>query len=169
MKARAGDRGSIVWIPSALYQGIWDADLGEQLPCQREPMNSKDPFAVAVVKSHVTVGHIPRKISSICSMFLRHGGTINCRVTASRRYSRDLPQGGLEVYTVRADVSRRCEGHSEGQQACELRAFLVSRYFYRQWTLRIRQFVVGVLLEVAVEGHLERKEAGSELAIIRVP
>ena len=60
-------------------------------------MNSKDPFAVAVVKSRVTVGHIPRKISSICSMFLRHGGTINCRVTASRRYSRDLPQGGLEV------------------------------------------------------------------------
>ena len=43
------------------------------------------------------------------------------------------------------------------------------RYFYRQWTLRIRQFVVRVLLEVAVEGHLERKEAGSELAIIRVP
>ena len=56
MKARAGDRGSIVWIPSALYQGIWDADLGEQLPCRREPTNSKDPFAVAVVKSHVTVG-----------------------------------------------------------------------------------------------------------------
>ena len=83
-----------------VYQGIWDADLGEQLPCQREPINSKDPFAVAVVKSHVTVGHIPRKISSICSMFLRHGGTINCRVTASRRYSRDLPQGGLEVPCV---------------------------------------------------------------------
>ena len=37
------------------------------------------------------------------------------------------------------------------------------RYFYRQWTLRIRQFVVRVLLEVAVEGHLQRKEAGSEL------
>ena len=82
------------------YQGIWDADLGEQLPCQREPMNTKDPFAVAVVKSQVTVGHIPRKISSICSMFLRHGGTINCRVTASRRYSRDLPQGGLEIPCV---------------------------------------------------------------------
>ena len=48
-----------------VYQGIWDADLGEQLPCQREPMNSKDPFAVAVVKSHVTVGHTPRKILTI--------------------------------------------------------------------------------------------------------
>ena len=77
-----------------VYRGIWNAALGEQLPCQREPMNSKDPFAVAVVKSQVAVGHIPRKISS---MFLRHGGTICCRVTGSRRYSQDLPQGGLEI------------------------------------------------------------------------
>ena len=38
-------------------------------------------------------------------------------------------------------------------------------YFYRQWTLRIRQFVVRVLLEVVVEGHLERKQAGSELHV----
>lgn len=83
-----------------VYQDIWDAAHGEELPCQREPMNSKDPYAVAVVKSQVTVGHIPRKISSICSMFLRHGGTICCRVTASRRYSQDLPQGGLEIPCV---------------------------------------------------------------------
>ena len=61
------------------------------------PERVYEPFAVAVVKSLVTVAHIPRKISSICSMFLRHGGTINCRVTASRCYSRDMPQGGLEI------------------------------------------------------------------------
>ena len=30
-------------------------------------------------------------------MFLLRGGTITCRVTASRRYSGDLPQGGLEI------------------------------------------------------------------------
>ena len=72
----------------------------ENICLARESMNSKDPFAVAVVKSQVTIGHIPRKISSICSMFLRHGGTIKCRVTASRRYSRDLPQGGLEIPCV---------------------------------------------------------------------
>ena len=29
--------------------------IGEQLPCTREPRNSKDPFAVAVVRSSVTV------------------------------------------------------------------------------------------------------------------
>ena len=31
--------------------------IGEQLPCTREPGNSKDPFAVAVVRSSVTVSH----------------------------------------------------------------------------------------------------------------
>ena len=59
--------------------------------------NYRDPFAVAVVRSGVILGHVPRKISSVCSMFLRRGGTISCRVTGGRRYSEDLPQGRLEV------------------------------------------------------------------------
>ena len=63
----------------------------------REVENYRDPFTVAVVRSGVIVGHVPRKISSICLMFLRQGGTISCRVTGSRRYSEDLSQGDLEV------------------------------------------------------------------------
>ena len=62
-----------------------------------EVENYRDPFAVAVVRSGVIIGHVSRKISSVCSMFLRRGGTISCRVTGGRRYSEDLPQGGLEV------------------------------------------------------------------------
>lgn len=80
-----------------VYQDHWDAAIGERLPCKREPGNRKDPFAVAVVRSRDTVGHVPKKISSVCSMFLLRGGTIHCRVIASRRYSGDLPQGGLEI------------------------------------------------------------------------
>ena len=45
----------------------------------------------------MTVGHVPRKLSSICSLFIRRGGSISCRVTGSRRFSEDLPQGGLEI------------------------------------------------------------------------
>ncbi len=59
--------------------------------------NTQDIYAVAVLKSGVVVGHLPRKISSICSLFLRCGGRIHCTVTAARRYSADLEQGGLEV------------------------------------------------------------------------
>ena len=47
-----------------VYKDIWEASAGEELPCQRENGNHADPFAVAIVQSGVTVGHIPRKISS---------------------------------------------------------------------------------------------------------
>ncbi len=50
-----------------------------------------------MVRASTTVGHVPRRISSICSIFLRRGGNITCTVTGSRHYSGDLPQGGLEV------------------------------------------------------------------------
>ena len=63
----------------------------------RELSNAADPFAVAVMKNSTVVGHIPRKISSLCSMFLRRGGSLTCQVVSFRRYSADLPQGGLEV------------------------------------------------------------------------
>ena len=53
------------------------------------------------MKEDTSVGGIPRKISSLCSLFLRKNGTIVCKVTGSRCYSGDLPQGGLEVpYTL---------------------------------------------------------------------
>ena len=56
-----------------------------------------DRYAVAVMKDAMLVGHLPRKISLICSLFLRRGGNIKCCVTANRCYSDDLPQGGLQV------------------------------------------------------------------------
>ena len=80
-----------------VYQEIWVASEGEVLSCMREVGNIQDPFAVAIKKSSTTVGHVPRKVSAVCSMFLRRGGSIMCQVIGMRRYSRDLPQGGLEV------------------------------------------------------------------------
>ena len=79
------------------YKDIWDATVGEQLQCQRENGNIHDIYAVSVQKSGVVVGYVPRKISSICSLFLRRGGAIHCIVTGTKRFSADLDQGGLEV------------------------------------------------------------------------
>ena len=42
------------------YKDIWETSVGEELPCQRVIGNRADPFAVAVIKSGQTVGHIPR-------------------------------------------------------------------------------------------------------------
>lgn len=81
-----------------VYQATWSAVIGEELNCIHEEGNVSDPFAVAVVRAGVTVGHVPRRISTICSVFLRRSGTgIKAVVTGPRRYSADLPQGGLEV------------------------------------------------------------------------
>ena len=53
-----------------VYKDMWDTAAGEQLHCKRELGNHQDPFTVVVVRSAVMVGHIPKKISSVCSMFL---------------------------------------------------------------------------------------------------
>jgi len=72
---------------------MWTAGIGEFLVCEREPMNSSDRYAVAVLKDDVVVGHLPRHLSRILSLFLFRNGTIDCVVTGVRRYSSDLPQG----------------------------------------------------------------------------
>ena len=80
-----------------IYQRVWDAAIGENLTCRQEPTNESDRYAVAVTKDGTVIGHLPRKVSRVCSLFLRRGGTISCVVTGPRRYSADLPQGGLEI------------------------------------------------------------------------
>ena len=38
-----------------VYEDIWSAVVGEELPCKRERTNTADPFAVSVVKEETTV------------------------------------------------------------------------------------------------------------------
>ena len=52
--------------------------------------------SVAVIKDDIVIGHLPRNISRVCSLFLCRG-VVLCTVTGSRWYSADLPQGGLEI------------------------------------------------------------------------
>ncbi len=40
------------------YKDIWTAAVGEELPCQRERANPRDPFAAAVLKDEAIVGHV---------------------------------------------------------------------------------------------------------------
>ena len=67
-------------------QEIWpDPFVGEELLCEREVGNSHDPLAVAVKKTirveRKIVGHVPQRISPLCSMFVRRGGNIKCAVS----------------------------------------------------------------------------------------
>ena len=44
--------------------------------CIREPLNANDRYAVALKKDGAVVGHLPQKISRICALFIRRGGTL---------------------------------------------------------------------------------------------
>ena len=57
------------WSPSLRWRAVfkvpcllWDASVGEEMPCEW--------YAVAVMRRSAIVGHVPRKISAICSLFL---------------------------------------------------------------------------------------------------
>ena len=54
-----------------IYYRIWDAVIEEVLDCQRETTNSEDGYAVAVIKDGTIIGHVPLRISKLCSLFLR--------------------------------------------------------------------------------------------------
>ena len=81
-----------------VYKDGWSPVRDEILACQRKTGNAHNPFAVKVVKSGSIVGHLPKKISSTCSLFLRRRGVITCKITdPQKQYSRDLEQAGLEI------------------------------------------------------------------------
>ena len=83
-----------------IYKDIWDAVIGKELLCEREPDNRSDRYAVAIKEDGIIIGHLPRKISRACSLFLRRENEITCRVTGHRRYSVDLPQGRLKALCI---------------------------------------------------------------------
>jgi len=76
------------------YHVCWMLVIGEQLVCEREERNPSDRYAVAVKKVVTSyIGHGPRNISTLCSLFIRRGGTMLCVVSGRRRYSRKIFNG----------------------------------------------------------------------------
>lgn len=86
-----GTRSSLLQPPRV--QSIF----GEEFVCKREITNKFDPFAVAVLRGITVIGHLPRKISSICYLFLHQEGSIIQQITSYRHYSDDLVQGRLQI------------------------------------------------------------------------
>ena len=59
--------------------------IGEVLVCHRDTRNRHDPFVVATCKGTTVVEHVlPRRISSICYVFLgKPGANITCSIAGS--------------------------------------------------------------------------------------
>ena len=49
-----------------MYKKVWDATIGQVLPCQKEHGKVHDPYAITVLKRGVIVGHVPQAIFSVC-------------------------------------------------------------------------------------------------------
>ena len=74
MKMAGGDIWANFGVESMVcgyhcYSLIWNAVI-EEIFCKLELNNPEDKFAVSVCQRETTVGHVPRRISSICSSFL---------------------------------------------------------------------------------------------------
>ena len=73
------------------YLNIWEPLLGECLRCAKEPENEADKHAVAVVRinsrnEEVVVGHVPKLISMVVSMYLSLPRcTLSVEVTGKRK------------------------------------------------------------------------------------
>ena len=61
-----------------VYKDIWpNPFVGEIVRCECKERNNHDPYVVALKKAGIeTVGHVPRTISCICTLFLRQGDVI---------------------------------------------------------------------------------------------
>ena len=57
----------------------------------------QDKYAIALKQKNVIVGHIPKFLSKITYFHLKHGGDLLVEIIGKRQYSRDLPQGGMEL------------------------------------------------------------------------
>ena len=66
-----------------IYEHIWTPFVGKELICTHKIENTKEPFAVSVVRCSTVVGHVLRKMSVACALFLARKGTIQCKVACN--------------------------------------------------------------------------------------
>ena len=81
-----------------VYKSTSDATRDDDiLPCEREIGTLTILLPLLSKKGTVVVSHVPRKISTMCSIFICQGCTVLCRVNGNWRYSLDLPHIMLET------------------------------------------------------------------------
>ena len=80
-----------------IYMKRWTPSIGEVLYCSAQNNNTADQYAFTVCQEDGTiVGHVPKKLTRVCWLFLRKHNLseLLCTVTGGSSHSSDLPQGG---------------------------------------------------------------------------
>lgn len=89
-----------------IYKDVWKSSVGEQLLCEIEENNRQDSHAVAVVRTGPVVGHVPRKLSLISTLFMCQSGQRyaltedHVTLPAVQKHKRRIP-------TVKATFTKR--------------------------------------------------------------
>ncbi len=78
------------------YMHIWDPFVGQDLLLRREPNNSHDIHAVAVVLDDQIVGHVPYNIAPTVSAFLNRSTNQGFAVVTGMKVNRGAGYG-LEI------------------------------------------------------------------------
>ena len=93
------------------YQETWLPRVGEVLVLEREPLNSVDKYAVAIVKDGTVVGHVPRNFSALFFHFLTRSQNKGVTEVTGTKVNRGAGYG-LEIpcvyrlYGTRAYIER---------------------------------------------------------------
>ena len=83
-----------------VYQKEWVAEIGSKLTAQYKTRPGplvQAKYAIALKQKDVIVGHIPKFLSKITYFYLKHSRDLLVEITGKRQYSRDLPQGEMEL------------------------------------------------------------------------
>ena len=97
-----------------VYQKEWEADIGSKLTAQYETRPGalvQDKYAIALKQKDVIVAHIPKFLSKITYFYLQHGRDLLVEIIRKRQYSRDLPQGGMELPALYVFKTTNLEMH----------------------------------------------------------
>ena len=78
------------------YQETWLPHVGEVLLLEREPLNSVDNYAVAIIKSGTIVGRVPRKYSALFFHFLTRNQNSDVAEVTGMKVNRGAGYG-LEI------------------------------------------------------------------------
>ena len=114
------------------YRDLWEPRVGEILCLQRQPDNTEDKLAVAVMKSGFVVGHVPRNLAPLFSHFLKRSCNKAYVLITGERVNRGAGHGleapcvyrlyALAVYLqrIKALLEEAADLTSSSQPALEL-------------------------------------------------
>ena len=102
-----------------VYQSKWEAKVNGELKACHETRPGalvEDKYAMVLKHKDVTVGHVPKFLSKKTTYFcfyLKHGGDLLVKIIGKKQFSKDLPDGEMELPALYISNSTNLVMHSK--------------------------------------------------------